>query len=302
MRLKGVIPPVITPLNTERQLDFAALARLCDAVITAGASGIFVLGSSGEGPWLTPREQQAVIGAAVGAAAKRVPVLAGILEPSTPRSLEALQWAQDAGADLVVATTPYYFVAEDAVQLRHFEAIIQASKVPVMLYNIPQMTHNPLRPATVRTLLTSSSVAGIKDSAGDLPTFLSFLELKTLHPDFAVFQGAERQAAAALRAGADGLVPGLGNLVPELFVAMLREAGSDNHQESERIQAQINQLWTLHQQGYFLECLKYALSLLGFGAGTTRAHGNLDAAAKEVIDKIVHAFSARAGVATSPNG
>ena len=117
--LCGVIVPMITPLTTGGEVDQAAIERLVTHLLASGVDGIFVLGSSGEGPWLTASQRQQVIGQTVRVAAGRVPILAGALEPSTGRTLEAIRLAEDAGADAVVLTSPYYFPVGAAAQIYH---------------------------------------------------------------------------------------------------------------------------------------------------------------------------------------
>lgn len=267
LSLTGVIPPMVTPLRADGTVDEPAVARLANRLVEAGAGGLFVLGSSGEGPWLTPGERASVIAAAVHAVGRRVPVLVGVLEPSVGRTVEAVGQARDLGADAVVATAPYYFEADDAAQLEHFTTVAEASDLPVVLYNIPKLTHAVVAATTVDALLAYPGVVGIKDSAGDPQAFAAFLALKRRRPGFAVLQGAERQSVAALRAGADGLVPGLGNVAPELFVRMVASVAAGAFEEAERLEAAVRELWTLHTHGFWLECLKFAVSVRGFGSG-----------------------------------
>ena len=114
-RFSGVIPPMISPLTDEKEVDQPAIARLVDYLIEGGVNGLFVLGTSGEGPRLTLQQNRQVIGATVRQAKGRVPVLAGVLQPSTHRTLEAVAIAEEAGADALVVTSPYYLTANGSV-------------------------------------------------------------------------------------------------------------------------------------------------------------------------------------------
>jgi 4-hydroxy-tetrahydrodipicolinate synthase len=279
---------MVTPLTPHGDVDAPAILRLAEHLIAGGVNGIFVLGTSGEGPWLTPSQAERTIAATVGAVGGRVPVLAGVLEASTSRALEAAHAAEAAGADAMVVTSPYYYVVDAAAQRRHVEAIATATALPLVLYNIPEMTRNPFLPETVRRLIESERVIAIKDSAGDRDAFAQFLALRTVRPGFRVLQGAEQQAAPSLLAGADGLVPGLGNLVPDLFVQMVSLARADRRIDTLATQARVDALWQLHAHGFWLACLKYAASLLGFGSGTTcdRA-GPLPPVSQAAIRRIV---------------
>lgn len=283
-RLSGIVPPMITPLNEAGDVDESAVNRLIEFMIQGGVGGIFVLGSSGESPWLTARQRQVLLRAAVDAVAGRVPLLVGALESGTSRTLEALYEAEDSGADIVVVGAPYYFQADEHLIIKHVEALAAQSKLPLMYYNIPSMTHNPLSAAGIKQLLGLDQLIGIKDSTGDTEQFQNLLQLKSVRPDFLVFQGAERQGAEALQAGADGVVPGLGNLAPAPFAALFAHAAAGEWAAAHRLQQQINQLWELHSVGYWLVCLKYAAAVLGFGSGLTTGHGQLQGkdAQKEV--------------------
>ena len=269
IKLAGLIPPMITPITESGAVDTAGIERLVNYMIDGGVSGIFVLGSSGEGPWLTPEQCQTVIEQTAKTANGRVPVLAGVIEPSTGRAVAAAKRAADAGADVIVAASPYYFVAQGAAQVAHFETVAANSSLPVVIYNIPPTTHNPIGPDTIQALLGIESIIGVKDSAGDWEQFTSLLALRDERPGFVVVQGAERMAAQSILAGADGVVAGLGNLAPRLFVDIIARAQAGDAEAALALQDRANKLWELHTNGYWLVCLKYAGSLLGFGSGKT---------------------------------
>jgi len=286
--LSGVIVPMITPLTTGGEVDQAAIERLVTYLLASGVDGIFVLGSSGEGPWLTASQRQQVIGQTVRVAAGRVPILAGLLEPSTGRTLEAVQMAEDVGADAVVVTSPYYFGVDAAAQIYHVETICASCALPVLLYNIPQNTHNPLTPATMRQLLEIDNLVAIKDSTGNWQHFEELLKLRASKTGLCVFQGAEKLAARAVLAGADGVVPGLGNIVPGLFSQIVASARAGDEEMTLSLQERVNSLWELHTYGFWLACLKYAASLLGFGEGTMSGGNNtLAEPAKVAIRQLV---------------
>jgi 4-hydroxy-tetrahydrodipicolinate synthase len=220
--LQGVIPPMISPLNESGDSDETATCRLVEHILAGGCSGLFVLGGCGGGAYLTPGQRATVIRAAAHAAAGRVPVLVGCMLPATGSAIEAGRHARDLGTDALVIGSPYYYPVDESMQ-RHVETIVQEIPLPILLYNIPQATLHPVSPATVATLARDARVLGIKDSAGNFEAFLRMVAVKKTRPAFRVLQGNESLAAASLLHGGDGLVPGLANLVPALFVS-LREA------------------------------------------------------------------------------
>jgi len=291
--LSGVIVPMITPLTSGGEIDQFAIERLLDHLLASGVDGIFVLGSSGEGPWLTATQRQRVIEQTVRVVDGRVPILAGALEPSTSRTLEAVQMAKTAGADAVVVTSPYYFPVDDAVQIYHFETIAAVSELPMVLYNIPINTHNPLPLDTLRQLLEIDNLIAVKDSTGDWQYFEKLLELCTSKPGISVFQGAEKLVARAILTGADGVVAGLSNLVPGLFTQIIASARAGDQERALLLQERVNSLWELHTYGFWLACLKYAASLLGFGSGATcSSTDTLTEPARAAIRQLVQTYVA----------
>jgi dihydrodipicolinate synthase/N-acetylneuraminate lyase len=252
--LSGVVPPLISPLTAGGDADRAGMAALVEHLLSAGCTGLFVNGGCGEGPWLTFAQRGAV-------------VLAGVTVPSTGPALDAARQAADEGADALVATAPYYFGADADAQRRHVEAIVAATPLPVLLYNIPQCTYQPFIPETVGALAADPRVIGIKDSAGDPAVYRRFVAVKQAHPAFRVLQGAEALAASSLADGGDGLVPGLANVVPGHFVGIRRAVAAGQSAEAERLQGEAVALAALYGQGAWVAALKGACALLGIGNG-----------------------------------
>ncbi len=295
LHLSGVIPPMLTPLTPSGEIDQQHLEVLVSHMLAGGVSGLFVLGSSGEGPWLTASQRREVIDQTVRVVDGRVPVLAGVIEPSTGRTMEWMRIIEDSGVDAAVIGSPYYFPADSDCQRRHVETVASHSKIPLVLYNIPPATHNPISPGTVRKLLEVESLVGIKDSSGDWQVFRELLELPKIRPGFSVLQGAEKLSARAMLAGADGIVPGLGNLVPDLFVRLVTSARSGDEKEVWRLQEQANKLWHLHTQGFWLDCLKYAASVLGLSRGALCGRdGALSEPEKAMIRQLLRMYGPNA--------
>jgi 4-hydroxy-tetrahydrodipicolinate synthase len=266
--LTGVVPPVISPLTASHEVDEPAVKALVEHVLQGGSTGLFALGGCGEGAWLTVRQRSAVLRATVAAAAGRAPVLAAVMLPGTGAASEAARRAADDGADALVVGSPYYFDVDGATQRRHVEAVLGATPLPVLLYNIPQCTHHTLSVGTVSVLARDGRVLGIKDSAGDFSAFLGYVAVKRERADFRVLQGHESLAAASLLHGGDGLVPGLANVVPGLFTALRRAAGLGDATRCRELQREIEDLTALHAQGHWLPALKAACALVGLGSGT----------------------------------
>jgi dihydrodipicolinate synthase/N-acetylneuraminate lyase len=265
--LQGIIPPMISPLSETGEVDGGALERLVAHILDGGCSGLFILGGCGEGAWLTSKQRASVVRASHRAASGKAPILVGVMLPAMGLAVEAARRAADEGADALVVGSPYYYPAPAAVQRRHVEGILGAVALPILLYNIPQATHQPLAPATVAALASNSRVLGIKDSAGDFETFQHFLAIKRTRANFRVLQGHEAYAAASLLLGGDGLVPGMANFAPDLFVELRRAAARGDAATCARLQATITDLETLHAQTHWLPALKAACAICGLGNG-----------------------------------
>ncbi len=266
--LRGVLPPLITPLTDDQGLDEAAFQRQLRRCLDAGCTGVFVNGSSGEGPWLTSAQRRRAVELAV---AEGTIVLAGVMLPGTSMTLEAAADAERAGADAIVVAAPYYFGAGDSTIVRHIETVAAAAGVPLILYNIPQCTHNPLTPAVVAELAANPRVVGIKDSSGDMALFKSHLALRERH-DFRVLQGAEEAMGESLRLGADGLVPGTGNVAPEVFVRLVRAVREGDQATATSAEQMIHELTRIYAIApSFAAAMKAAVSVLGVCSSTTAA-------------------------------
>jgi 4-hydroxy-tetrahydrodipicolinate synthase len=261
--LRGVIPPMISPLTPEMDADSAAVGRIANFILDGGCSGLFVLGGVGEGAWLSSSQRDGLVRASVRAAAGRAPVLVGVMLPGTAPAREEALRAADAGADALVVGSPYYFGVDAASQQRHVEAILSAATLPVLLYNIPQCTHAPLATEAVAALAAEPRVLGVKDSWGDLPYFQSLLTLKQQHPTFRVLQGHEHAAMASLLLGCDGLVPGLANVAPRVLVNLVRAGHAGDVAECKRLHDQVFDLTRMYTQGIGLPGIYAAAAHMG---------------------------------------
>ncbi len=217
----GVYPPVITPLTADEEIDREGVKRHIDFVVNAGVDGIFVLGSIGEGPFVRPSVAAAMVEATVEVVAGRVPVIAGVIEPSTGRTIEAIKNLSGRGLAGYVAAAPFYFGGYINRELdKHFRKIADAADLPVLLYNIPVNTKTPMNADLVLGLQNHPNIAGIKDSSGDWPEVQPVLLNK--EKDFVFLQGNQYMCAVSLMMGAEGLVPGHANVWPELIVKLMK--------------------------------------------------------------------------------
>ncbi|MFE3450770.1 dihydrodipicolinate synthase family protein [Nonomuraea sp. NPDC059194] len=238
-RFTGVIPPIVTPLTSEGEVDAASLERLVEFLIEAGVSGLFALGSSGESAFLTDARRDRTIDVVVRAADGRVPVLAGCIETTTSRVIERVEIASKLGADAVVVTAPFYTRIHPVEVERHFRAVKAASDLPLLAYDVPVSVHTKLSPDLVLTLAADGVVDGIKDSSGDDVGFRQTVLGAAALPAFSALTGHEVVVDAMMLAGASGAVPGLGNVDPHGYVRLLQACAegrwTDAAQEQDRL-------------------------------------------------------------------
>jgi 4-hydroxy-tetrahydrodipicolinate synthase len=225
LQIGGFVPPLVTPLTSGGDIDVPALAQLADRLVRAGVHAIFALGTSAEFSLLTSDQHKCVVDTTLEAVAGRIPVLVGVSDTVPARVKKRLAWAQTAGAAAGVVCPPYYFPFSQAEIRSFILEVLGAADLPIMLYNIPSLAQNQLEVELVTELAGCARIIGIKDSSGDFIYFQHLLRgTRSVRAGFSVMQGRECLSAASLLMGADGLVPGLGNLVPELCVSLLEAA------------------------------------------------------------------------------
>ncbi|MEU1892172.1 dihydrodipicolinate synthase family protein [Streptomyces pristinaespiralis] len=219
-RYSGVIPPVVTPLTEDGGIDRASLERLVGHLLDAGVTGLFVLGSSGETAYLTPDRQDEAVRIVTATAGGQVPVVVGAIETTTDRAVERGRAVTQLGADAVVATAPFYTRTDAAETERHFRQVAAALDLPLLAYDVPVCVHSKLDPDMLLALAADGVLAGVKDSSGDDGSFRRLALGARELPGFSVLTGHELVVDAMMLCGADGVVPGLGNVDPHGYVRL----------------------------------------------------------------------------------
>ncbi|MFE2917516.1 dihydrodipicolinate synthase family protein [Kitasatospora indigofera] len=222
----GVIPPVVTPLTADGEIDQASLERLVGFLLEGGVSGLFALGSSSETAYLTEDRRSRVLEIIVGANAGQVPVIAGAIETTTDRVIERAEISRKLGADAVVATAPFYTRTHPTEIDRHFRLIARAVELPLFAYDVPVCVHSKLDTELVLGLAADGVLAGIKDSSGDDVGFRRLALGAAALPGFSVLTGHEAIVDAMLLGDADGAVPGLANVDPLGYTRLVAAAGA----------------------------------------------------------------------------
>ncbi|WP_064443132.1 dihydrodipicolinate synthase family protein [Rhodococcus sp. YH3-3] len=274
----GIVPPIVTPLTLEGEIDTTSLERLLSLQIEAGVDGLFVLGSSGEVGYLTDAQRAQVVQTAIGHVGGQVPVLVGVNDMTTNRVIAVAEQAREAGADAIVATAPFYAITDAAETATHFRSIHAAVDLPLFAYDVPVRVHSKLSPAMLVELGREGVIAGVKDSSGDDVSFRMLLRQSAGLENFAVFTGHEVVVDGCLLMGASGAVPGLANVDPHGYVRLWRAAQAGDWAAAKAEQDRLTDLFSIVEAptpgrvsagAAGLGAFKTALALRGVITGNT---------------------------------
>lgn len=213
--LSGSLCAIVTPFDADGALDLAAFGRLIDYQLEGGTQGIVVAGSTGEAHMLGAHDYDRLLVFAVERIAHRVPVVAGAGEAATAKTVAAVRRVKALGADAALVVTPYYVRPTQEGLRRHYGEISTYCDLPVVMYNVPSRTGCDLQPETVAALRDTAGIIGIKEAVGTPERIAALAQLR--RPGFVYLSGDDGSAAAAMLAGAGGVVSVVNNLVPKLF-------------------------------------------------------------------------------------
>ena len=219
-RFAGVIPPILTPLEDDHSLDEPGLERLLEHIIDGGVHGLFVLGTTGEGPSIPIGMRLELIRCVRQMSAGRVRLIANVTSTCMDDSLKMARTAAQHGFDAVAAAPPFYFPLRGDDLLAHYRQLAARSPLPLLLYNIPSHTKLNLTVEMVRALTQEANVVGIKDSTFDMNGFEALMKLAGQRPDWTFLVGGERCMVQTMRMGGHGCVGGGANIWPRAVVQL----------------------------------------------------------------------------------
>jgi 4-hydroxy-tetrahydrodipicolinate synthase len=237
---------VCTPLTPERELDVPSLERLAAFLIENGMHALFVTGSTGEVAYLPDETRYRALEVVAGVSAGQVPVLAGVIDTTTPRVIEHAKAAKGAGADALVATAPFYAPTDPIEFPGHFRAIRAAVDLPLLAYDIPVSVGHKLPTDVVLALTEDGTIDAVKDSSGDLDGLRTLLESPV---PVVCLTGSEVMADVVLFLGAHGLVPGLGNVDPAGYVRLYDAALRGDWETAKTEQSRLRKLFRIINVG-----------------------------------------------------
>ena len=232
---RGIIPPLVTPLTPDGDVDVPSLKRLTRYTVDGGVDGLWVLGATGQFHTLTERQRDVVSDTVIQEVNGKVPVLIGCIDTSPERCIERGRKAKASGADAIFATTPIYDKVTQVEVFTHFRRIHECVDLPMLAYDASYATQTPMEIETVVQLAEEGTLVGIKDSAdfSDFPHLLA--QLRHL-PEFSVLTGHTCLADAAFLLGASGCVPTLGNLIPSTYAGIRAAANRADWASATKLQ------------------------------------------------------------------
>ena len=216
--LRGIIPPMITPLIDRDNIDLPGLEKLVEHILAGGVHGLFILGTTGEAPSLSYKLRYELIERVCKQVAGRVPVLVGITDTSHIESIKIAEFSHKQGVNAVVLAPPYYFPADQPELLEYLENLVPKLPLPLFLYNMPSCTKIFFEPQTVLKASQIPGIAGVKDSSGNMVYFHKLVSLLADKKDFSLLVGPEELLAETILLGGHGGINGGANLFPRLFV------------------------------------------------------------------------------------
>lgn len=267
---KGAGVAIVTPFTSDNQVDYDKLGELIDFQVENGTDCIIICGTTGEASTLTHEEHLDCIRYAVKKTAGRIPVVAGTGSNCTETAIYLSQEAEKAGADGLLLVTPYYNKATQKGLIKHFTAIANSVKLPIILYNVPSRTGCNILPETAVALAKNvENIVGIKEACGNISQIARLAALADGAID--IYSGNDDQIVPVLSLGGIGVISVLSNVAPKQAHDIVAEYLAGNVEKSAKLQLDAIPLC----DALFCEVnpipVKAALNMMGFEVGGLRA-------------------------------
>lgn len=241
---KGLGIALVTPFNEDGSVDYESLSRLIEYQINNGADFLCILATTGETPCLTAEEKQNIKNLIVDRVAGRIPILMGCGGNNTAAVVNELQNGDFSGIDGVLSVCPYYNKPSQEGLYQHFKAIAAATKLPIVLYNVPGRTGiNMKAETTVRLARDCKNIVAIKEASGSLEQVDEIIKNKP--KDFDVISGDDALTFPMVSCGAVGVISVIGNALPKEFSKMIRLEFRGEYEAARKIHHRFTDLFSL---------------------------------------------------------
>ena len=267
--INGVIAATATPFKDNEDLDLEGLKKLTRFLIDSGVDGIMAVGGTGEFPHMDREEKKLAIQAISEASNGNVPVLANTSACSIREALQLMKDAKGVGADAAIMVPPYYFVLDDHALFFHFKTLAEANILPVVVYNNPLYTGNPMGPAVLAQLMAIPNIIGLKQSQVDMGQLVEVIRLTA--NESSLCTGIDSQFFPALMIGANGIYSTAASVIPKQMKAIYTLFSEGKIEEARQLHMKIQVLnrFLEYDPGY-VSPAKEALRMLGLPAGPVR--------------------------------
>lgn len=267
--IKGIIAAIVTPFTNDEEVDCSGLKTIAEYLIEGGVDAIMTTGGAGEFPHLTREEKKLVIKTISEVCKEKVPIIAGTSACSTKESLLLMEDARECGADATIMVPPYYFVLNEAASFDYFETLAKANILPVVIYNNPLYTGNPLPPMLIVRLLDIKNIIGIKQSSVDMGQLVEVIRMAD--KSSSICTGIDSQFYPALTVGAAGIYSTAGGVFPKQMKHIYNLFLQGRFEEARECHIKLQEVnhFLEYDPGY-VSPAKEALNMLGLPAGIVR--------------------------------
>ena len=266
--LKGSIVALVTPFNQDGSVNYDELGRLLDYHCDNNSGGIVILGTTGEASTLSFEEEEKIVKFSVARVNHRIPVIVGSGSNETAKAVTYSKKYSELGADYVLVITPYYNKTNESGLIKHFQAVADASKCPVIMYNVPGRTGMSMSIHSIEVLSKHPNICGIKEASGNMSYAMKVSKL--LSDDFAMYSGNDDIIVPMMSIGAKGVISVLANIAPRNTQRICDLCMEEEYEEANRLQLDL--LDTINN--LFIEVnpipVKEAMNHLGFNVGGYR--------------------------------
>ena len=258
---KGSMVALVTPMNSDGELDWDALEQLVEFHIGGGTDAIVAMGTTGESATLNEKEHCAVIQRVIKCVAGRVPVIAGTGANSTQEAIDLTRCAKEQGADAALLVTPYYNKPTQEGLYLHYKAVAEAVDIPQILYNVPGRTACDMLPETIGRLSSIENIIGVKEATGELDRLDSIKKVSV--DGFEIYSGDDSTCTEFILQGGDGTISVTANIEPAQMHKMCEAAMAGDRELAEQLNSSLKPL----HRDLFLEAnpipVKWALFEMG---------------------------------------
>jgi len=264
--VRGVIPPIVTPIDDAEKVIEISLRQIVEHVIAGGVHGILSMGSNGEFFGLNLEEQQKAIAITIDQVKGRIPVYMGIGAISTRECINLAEMAENLKAQAITILPPMFLTPTDDELFLHFKNIAESTSLPVLLYNNPDRMRVGISADLLERLAAIPNIVGAKDSSGDMTLTAEFIR-RTRDKNFKIMAGRDIMILGTLAYGGVGCVASTANIVPKLVVEIYDKFMAGDLQGSLEAQYKLAPLRMAYNLGSFPVVTKDYMNLLGFDVG-----------------------------------